>query len=308
MMSKEIILGTRGSKLALFQTNLVLKKLQNLFPECLFKLKKIITKGDKDLASPLETSIEKGFFVKEIQENLIEGKIDIAVHSLKDLPVDTHPSLSISAILRRGDHRDCFISKDNTPFEMLPSKSVIATSSNRRRAQILHLNPLLKVVSVRGNIDTRINKMIDGYCDGLVLASVALERLQISNFSPDFFDGNQMLNAPGQGAVAVETRSRGDIKDMVKMLDHIKTRYCVDQERLFLKTLKGGCTSPIASYCSIEGDKINLKGTVLSLNGQEIITKELESEYNSNVNVGINLASSILKDGGERILADSRSL
>ena len=307
-MNSDIILGTRGSKLAMYQTTLVLNKLQNLFPDKNFKLKKIVTQGDKFLSEPLESSIEKGFFVKEIQDFLLKGEIDIAVHSLKDLPVDSHPDLINTAILKRSDHRDSFLSIDQIPFQDIKPNSTIATSSNRRRAQILKLNPTLKVISIRGNIDTRLKKLDNGYCDGLVLAAAGLERLKLKDRVSNFFKEEQMLNAPGQGAIAIETRNEGAVKDMVLSLDHENTRNCVYHERLFLKTLEGGCTSPIGAYCKIENDLITIKGTVLSLNGKESITKELKKEYNSSVNIGIDLANLILNSGGDKILAETRSL
>ena len=308
MKSRKIILGTRGSKLALFQTNLVLKKLQGLYPNYSFDLKKIVTKGDKFLNEPLESSIDKGYFVKEIQDNLIKGSIDIAVHSLKDLPVDSTPKLINAAILRRADHRDSFLSINKTPFQDIKPNSIIATSSNRRRAQILKLNPTLKVISIRGNIETRLKKLDSGYCHGLVLAAAGLERLKLKNRVSNYFNEQQMLNAPGQGAIAVETRNEGAVKDIVLSLDHENTRNCVYHERLFLKTLMGGCTSPIGAYCKIENNIITLKGTILSMNGTESITKELKIEYNSNVNIGIDLANLILNSGGDKILAETRSL
>ena len=306
MMSREIVLGTRGSKLALYQTNQVLKKLQIQYPDHNFKLKKIITKGDKCLDESLESSIEKGFFVKEIQESLIKGEIDIAVHSLKDLPVDTHPDLFNAAILKRADHRDSFLSTNNIPFEKLKPNSVVATSSNRRRAQVLRLNPKLNVISIRGNIDTRINKLDNGYCDGLIIAAAALQRLKFLNRISNYFSEAQMLNAPGQGAIAVETRNEGEIKDMVSVLDHKNTRLCIAQERMFLKTLRGGCTSPIGAYCKIENNVVTIKGTVLSLNGKKSITNELNMEYTTNVNIGVDLARSILNSGGDKILVETR--
>ena len=308
MMSRYIVLGTRGSKLALYQTNQVLKKLQIQYPDHNFKLKKIITKGDKCLDESLESSIEKGFFVKEIQESLIKGEIDIAVHSLKDLPVDTHPDLFNAAILKRADHRDSFLSKNNIPFEKLKPNSVVATSSNRRRAQVLRLNPKLNVISIRGNIDTRINKLDNGYCDGLIIAAAALQRLKFLNRISNYFSEAQMLNAPGQGAIAVETRNEGEIKDMVSVLDHKNTRLCIAQERMFLKTLRGGCTSPIGAYCKIENNVVTIKGTVLSLNGKKSITNELNMEYTTNVNIGVDLARSILNSGGDKILGETRYL
>jgi len=305
-MSRKIVLGTRGSKLALYQTNQVLKKLQIQYPNHNFKLKKIITKGDKCLDESLELSIEKGFFVKEIQESLIRGEIDIAVHSLKDLPVDTHPHLFNAAILKRADHRDSFLSTNNIPFEKLKPNSVVATSSNRRRAQVLRLNPKLNVISIRGNIDTRINKLDNGYCDGLIIAAAALQRLKFLNRISNYFSEAQMLNAPGQGAIAVETRNEGEIKDMVSVLDHKNTRLCIAQERMFLKTLRGGCTSPIGAYCKIENNVVTIKGTVLSLNGKKSITNELNMEYTTNVNIGVDLARSILNSGGDKILGETR--
>ncbi len=305
-MNKEIVLGTRGSKLALFQSTLVLNKLKKLFPKLSFSLKTIVTKGDRFLREPLESSIEKGFFVKEIQENLVNRKIDIAVHSLKDLPVNDTDNLCLAAILERGDHRDSFISSNNIPFEKLPNYSVVATSSNRRRAQILKMNSKIKVISIRGNIDTRIKKLDNGYSDGIVLASAGLQRLQILNRVSNYFKDDEMLNAPAQGAIAVETRNSGEIKELVSKLDHQNTRLCVSQERIFLKTLMGGCTSPIGAYAEINKNAISLKGSVLSLDGMKSITKELKREYN-NSDIGVDLAYFILNNGGDEILANTRS-
>ena len=182
----------------------------------------------------------------------------------------------------------------------------IGSSSKRRELQLKKINSNISVINIRGNIDTRIKKLDSGYCDGIVLASAGLERLQISSRVSNYFNEEEMLNAPAQGAIAVETRNSGKIKELISKLDHLNTRLCVSQERLFLKTLMGGCTSPIGAYAKIEKNTITLKGSILSLDGKKSITKELKREYN-NSNIGVDLAHSILNSGGHNILADSRS-
>ena len=304
MKNNKILIGTRSSKLALYQSKLVQSKLEELYPNLSFILKKIKTKGDKLINEPLESSIEKGFFVKEIQQSLLNNDIDIAVHSLKDLPVDVPNGLKLTAILKRGNHRDSLLARYNVDIYDQTKPLVIATSSNRRKSQLLRLNPSLKVKSIRGNIDTRISKMNDGYCDALVVATAALERLGISDKIFLNFSSSQMISAPAQGAIAVETRAGDKLGELIKKLDHQTTRICVNQERLFLKTLKGGCTAPIGAHSTIHDNNIIMKVIVSSLDGKKFITKELKSEYISTTKIGLDLANLVLKSGGREILSE----
>tara|TARA_B100001113_G_scaffold232340_1_gene190879 strand:+ start:199 stop:1119 length:921 start_codon:yes stop_codon:yes gene_type:complete len=306
MKKNEIIIGTRASKLALFQSNLVLNRLKEYFPKATFKLKEIKTKGDLLLNQNIESSIEKGFFVREIQKKLLDRKIDIAVHSMKDLPVDQIKGLKISAILKRDNHRDAFLSKDGKSIYEMPHLSTIATSSNRRKSLLLKLNPKIKVISIRGNIDTRISKMKQGYCNGLVLAAAGLERLSLNKEITNYFNSKEMLCAPAQGAIAVEIRDDNELYPMTSSLNHKTTSICVNQEREFLKHLKGGCTAPIGAYAKIKDGLMIIKGIVSSMDGKESITDQIKTSFKKSDNLGVQLAESILSKGGEGILSKIR--
>jgi len=306
MKIDEIIIGTRVSKLALFQSNLVLNQLKKSFPKILFKLKEIKTKGDFLLNQNIESSIEKGFFVREIQKKLLDKEIDIAVHSMKDLPVEKIKGLQISAILKRGNHRDAFLSRDGMSIYEMSHLSTVATSSNRRKSQLLRINPEINVISIRGNIDTRISKMKKGYCDGLVLAGAGIERLSLNKEITNYFNSKEMLCAPAQGAIAVEIRDDNELYQMTSSLNDQTTSICVNQEREFLKYLKGGCTAPIGAYAEIKNDSMMLKGIVSSLDGKESITDQIKISYNESNNLGVQLAKRILNKGGEQILSKIR--
>ena len=199
-MSKTFIIGTRGSKLALFQSNLVKENLQKIYPKYNFELKKIKTKGDLMIDQVLDRKIDKGFFVNEIQKMLINEDIHIAVHSLKDLPVENNEHLIINAILKRANPQDVLISKNKKQLKDFNSNDIIGSSSLRRKAQLLKINPNLNIVDIRGNVDTRINKMINGEFDGLILAAAGIERLGLQKYITEYLEISEFLNAPGQGA------------------------------------------------------------------------------------------------------------
>ena len=203
-MIKSIKIGTRSSKLALYQSNLVKEKLSILYPNLNISLVEIKTKGDKIQDRNLDRSIDKGFFVKEIQDQLKNGKIDIAVHSLKDLPVENYQNDFKSVILKRGTHNDVFISRNKKKLSDFDHTLKIGTSSLRRKAQLLSINSNLRVDDIRGNVDTRISKMLESKYDGLVMAAAGIERLGLQEYITEYFDTEQMLPAPGQGAISVE--------------------------------------------------------------------------------------------------------
>ena len=203
-MSKTFIIGTRGSKLALFQSNLVKEKLEKNYPEYNFELKKIKTKGDIMIDQVLDRKIDKGFFVNEIQKMLINEDIHIAVHSLKDLPVENNEHLKLNAILKRANPQDVLISKNKKKLNDFNSNDIIGSSSLRRKAQLLKINPNLNIVDIRGNVDTRVSKMIKGEFDGLILAAAGLERLGMQKHITEYLEISKFLNAPGQGAIAIE--------------------------------------------------------------------------------------------------------
>jgi len=294
-MKNKVIVGTRTSKLALFQTNKVIFELKKNFRNIEFEIKEVKTKGDILLNQTLDRNLDKGFFVKEIQQLIIEEKIDIAVHSLKDLPVENDDRLKISAILKRGNPQDVFLSKNKEKLNLFDKNKVIGTTSLRRKAQLLKINPNLTVKDIRGNVDTRINKMLKGEFDALVMAAAGIERLNLDHHITEYFNHDKFLNAPGQGAIAVEHSKNNDrIKEIVKQINHSKSMLCVNHERNFMKTMGGGCNYPIGAYSYFDGDILYLEGIVLSLDGKDYI-KDRVSTKNFNDDLSKELSDKFFK-------------
>ena len=278
-MKNKVIIGSRTSKLALYQTNEVKNELKKNFPNLEVEIKKVKTKGDILLDKPLDRSLDKGYFVKEIQELLIQNKIDIAVHSLKDLPVDKIDELEISAILERANPQDVFLSKKNKKLANFNDNELIGTTSLRRKAQLLKINPNLQIKDIRGNVHTRIKKMVEGKYDGLVMAAAGIERLKLDEYITEYLNFDLFLNAPGQGAIAVEINSKNkEINQLVSTINHERTMICTRYERDFMKRMGGGCNYPIGAYSYFEGNKIFLEGIILSLNGKKSIKHKVKSE------------------------------
>ena len=306
-MTNKIIVGTRDSKLALIQAKKVIGILNLSYPNIEFKILKVKTKGDILENHPIESFIGKGFFVKEIQEMLLAKKIDIAVHSLKDLPVDPTPGLELSAILERDDPRDALILNSKLKSNADLNNLTICTSSNRRKSQLLKKYPNIIVKSIRGNVDTRIKKMENGFCDGIIISAAALLRLGLEDKISYLFEKNEIISAPGQGAIALETREDNiEINKIVNSINHKETSVCVGIERSFLKELEGGCTAPIGAYAEINNDLISLAGYISSFDGKKHITNQTTSQYNNSDKLGIILAKQMLRDGGDKILSEVR--
>ena len=289
-MRNKVVIGTRTSKLALYQTHKVKKELKKNFPDLDIGVLEVKTKGDILLDKPLDRNLDKGFFVKEIQELLLTNKIDIAVHSLKDLPVEQLDELKISAILKRGNPQDVFLSRKNKKLSDFTESDLIGTTSLRRKAQLLKLNPKLKIKDVRGNVDTRIKKMIEGQYDGLVMAAAGIERLKLNKHITEYLEYELFLNAPGQGAIAVEINSKNDELDkIVSTINHEKTMICTKNERNFMKKMGGGCNYPIGAHSYVNEGKLILEGIVLSLDGKKSIKHRVESS-NLNEDLSIDLS------------------
>ena len=306
-MTNKIIVGTRDSKLALTQANKVITKLNSIYPDLEFKTLKVKTKGDILENNPIESFIGKGFFVKEIQEMLLAKKIDIAVHSLKDLPVDPIPGLELSAVLERDDPRDALILSSKFKSKIDLNNLTICTPSNRRKSQLLMIYPNVIIKSIRGNVDTRLKKMEDGYCDGIIISAAALFRLGLVDKISHTFENNEIISAPGQGAIALETREDNiKIKKIVTSINHNNTSLCVNVERSFLKELEGGCTAPIGAFAKINNDVISIIGHISSFDGKKHITNQTASQYNNSDKLGITLAKQMLRDGGDKILSEVR--
>ena len=301
-MKNKFIVGTRTSKLALFQTNKVILELKKNFKNFHFEIKEIKTKGDVLLNQTLDRNLDKGFFVNEIQKLLIEQKIDIAVHSLKDLPVENDDSLKISAILNRGNPQDVFLSKSKKKLDSFNKEQIIGTTSLRRKAQLLKINPNLTIKDVRGNVDTRIKKMLNGEFDGLVMAAAGIERLNLNNHITEYFNHDIFLNAPGQGAIAVEhSVNNHKAEEIVKKINDSNSMLCVNHERNFMKAMGGGCNYPIGAYSYFEGENLNLEGIVLSLDGKQYI-REHVSTKNFNNDLSKELSEKFFKKNVDQII------
>ena len=304
-MNKTFIIGTRGSKLALFQSNLVKELLEKNYPKYNFILKKIKTKGDILIDKALDRKIDKGFFVNEIQKMLINEEIHIAVHSLKDLPVESNENLLISAILKRANPQDVFISKNKKKLEDFTENEIIGSSSLRRKAQLLKLNPKLNVIDIRGNVDTRIKKMERGEYDGLILAAAGIERLGLDKYITEFISNSDILSAPGQGAIAVEIKKDNiQLKKITSSINDEFSRVTTSTERSFMKLMGGGCNYPIAALSTVKNDKILIDGLVINLNGTKLIRSSAEDNINNWHDLSISLANTFYKKGAQAILND----
>ena len=300
-----INIGTRGSKLAIHQTKIVLKKISELYPNIKLNTKVIKTKGDILLDQDLTKVLDKGFFTSEIQEALYANEIDLAVHSLKDLPTTISEKSKIVAILKREDHRDVFVSNHKTPLNYFDNYKKIGTSSLRRKSQLLSINKNLKILPIRGNVDSRIQKMLDGNYDGLVMAAAGVKRLGLEKHITEFFDLDTMLTAPGQGAIAIEIRDSDDeLKELLSKLNHDETNMCVSAERSFLKTLGGGCHVPFAAFASIKNEKMKINAFVGSLDGELTIKDCISGNKENYLRLGEEIAQRILVSGGEEIIND----
>lgn len=304
MIDTRIKIGTRGSNLALWQANWVKSELESRFPEITVTLEIIKTKGDKILDVPLAKVGGKGLFVKEIEEALLDGRIDLAVHSLKDMPAEIPAGLCIGAFPHRETPYDALVSGGKSLANLDPG-SRIGTSSLRRAAQVLHARPDLEIVSLRGNLETRLGKQESGEMDAVVLAAAGLKRMGYEDRISQLLDETIMLPAVGQGALCIEIRERDErIGPMIAALDHAHTRCVVLGERAFLARLEGGCQVPIAAHGNIDGDQFYLTGLVAALDGGTIIKAELSGPMNDSEALGVRLAEQLLDKDADVILEE----
>jgi hydroxymethylbilane synthase len=308
-MKNKVIIGTRGSKLALWQAEWVKSELQRMNPGLEVEMNKIKTTGDKILDVPLAKVGGKGLFVKEIEEAMLGGEADLAVHSMKDVPTEFPDGLFLPVICKREDPRDAFItatqnSKPKTQsFKALPQGATIGTSSLRRSCQLLSVRPDLKIEQLRGNLDTRLRKLDEGQFDAIILAAAGVKRLGWAERITEILAPELSLPAIGQGAIGIECRT-GDrlITDLIAPLNDAETSVCVRAERSFLKKLEGGCQVPIAAYARLIGGKIVMDGLVGSVNGDRIIRAHIEGDQAAAESLGIALAEDVLSKGAKEIL------
>jgi hydroxymethylbilane synthase len=303
MAKRKINIGTRSSKLALWQAGQVREALVKTFPDAEVNIIIFKTKGDAVLDVALSKIGDKGLFTKEIENGLIDGSIDVAVHSLKDLPTVLPAGLVLGGVLPRGEIRDVLVARDGRSLKDLTSCDKLGTSSLRRQAQLLHYNPELNIVDIRGNVNTRLQKMKEGYCDALVMAGAGFIRLGLESDISEFLNTDIMLPAVGQGAVAMEIREKDD--EMTQITEAITdklTLITTTAERIFLETIEGGCQVPVACYSEVSGNHIRLTGLVASVDGKQLLRDSLECNLNVvNVHAG-QLAERLLSIGGKEIL------
>ena len=308
MTIKTIKIGTRGSKLALYQAFLVQEELQKKFPEHTFILEIIKTKGDQILDVALSKIGDKGLFTKEMETAWFNGEIDMAVHSLKDLPTKFPEGAKLGAVLKRGDVRDALISLDGRKVKDLTSNDVIATSSLRRKAQLLRINPDFKIIEIRGNVNTRIRKMQEGYCDVMVMAGAGLQRLEMDEYISELFDPELMVPACSQGAIAVEIRENDRETEMLlAKINHEESYLATEAERAFLGTLEGGCQIPVGSYTTIDGENFKITGFISSIDGKKFLKDSAEGTIGEAVYISAKLARSLYNSGGSEILKEIRN-
>ncbi len=311
MTKNKVVIGTRASKLALWQAEWVKSELERLNPGLQVELNKIKTTGDKILDVPLAKVGGKGLFVKEIEEAMLRGEADLAVHSMKDVPTEFPQGLHLAVICKREDPRDAFIAPlEGSKFKVqrfreLPEGANLGTSSLRRSSQLLSIRPDLKIVQLRGNLETRFRKLDEGQFDAMILAAAGVKRLGWEQRITEIIDPAVSLPAIGQGAIGIECRTDdGFINSLIAPLNHKETSICVRAERALLKRLQGGCQVPIAAHAVIKDGRLVMDGLVGSVTGDRIIKEHLEGNIEDAEKIGITLGEKLLSMGADKILAE----
>jgi len=304
MKTRQLRIGTRASQLALWQANWVKDELEKRYPDLEVTLTKIKTQGDKILDVPLAMVGGKGLFVKEIEEAMLRDEVDIAVHSMKDVPTIFPSGLSLRCITEREDPRDIMILRPGiSSWKALPQSARIGTSSLRRKAQLLHLRPDLQMIDIRGNVETRIRKLTEDDLDAIILAAAGMKRLGFEAKISEYLPTNISLPAIGQGALGLESRTADNqINNLIDFFNHSETSYAVTAERAVLRRLEGGCQVPIAAYGTVTGETLKLTGLVSSVDGQKFLKKTVECHVSEAEATGISLADDLLILGAGKIL------
>lgn len=302
-MRKEIRIGTRASMLAVTQSTWVKNQIEQQYPDTTVELVKIVTKGDKILDVPLAKVGGKGLFVKEIEDALLDERVDLAVHSMKDVPAELPEGLEVAIVPKREIHQDAFVSVSYKHLDALPQGAVVGTSSLRRKSQLSCLRPDLEIRDLRGNLDTRLRKLDDGEYDAIILAGAGLNRLGMQRRITTLFTPEQMLPAIGQGSLGIELRKADtELLDGLQILHHRETAITVAAERAFLLRLEGGCQVPIGGFATIDNDTVTLTGLIASLDGKTILKEQLSGSAAEAKKIGVTLAETLLDRGGRAIL------
>lgn len=300
---KTLKIATRQSPLALWQAEHIRARLEELHPDLTVELVKFVTQGDKILDTPLAKIGGKGLFVKELEAALLDGRADLAVHSMKDVPMALPEGLTLAVICEREDPLDAFVSNQFEKFADLPQGAKVGTSSLRRKSQILKQRPDLQIIDLRGNVGTRLAKLDEGQYDAIILASAGLKRLGLSERIRHCLTPDVSLPAVGQGALGLECRAADqDVLTLIQPLLHPETDVCVRAERAFNAYLEGGCQVPIAGYATLQNGKIHIEGRVGSPDGQTLLRAELTDEASNAQQLGENLARNLLDQGAGELL------
>ncbi|MBA3661411.1 MAG: hydroxymethylbilane synthase [Gammaproteobacteria bacterium] len=299
-----LVIATRKSPLAIKQTEQVSQRLRAYHPDLTIELLPITTLADQFLKVPLTEMGGKGVFVKELEEALLAHHADIAVHSMKDVPMELPPGLSLPVVCPRVDPRDVLVANEFTTFEALPPAALIGTSSLRRQSQLLGLRPDLNIVHLRGNVNSRLKRLDQGEFAGLILAAAGLKRLELESRITDYFSPQAMLPAAGQGALGIECRS--DDKDtlgLIESLQDISTLHCVQAERAMCTKLGAGCMVPVAAYAEMHEEMLHLRGLVADESGAIQLRAEAKGHFTEAEILGTRVADALLKQGAAALLA-----
>lgn len=305
-MKQEIIIGTRNSKLALWQAEYVAAALRRRYDGLTVTLKHIVTKGDKILDVPLAKIGGKGLFTKELEREIADGTIDLAVHSLKDMPTALPEGLTLAVITKRGDSGDALVSPQYKTLDALPQGARVGTSSLRRTAQLLHVRPDLHITSLRGNVNTRLARLDEGKFEAIVLAEAGLRRLGLGGRITQSLPPSLCLPAVGQGALAIETRADNkELQEMLAFLHDRDTAYAAEAERSFLARVEGGCQVPVGVYAEITAEgQLAVEALIASLDGKRLYRRRQEGSPAEAAALGLSLAERLLDDGGRQILQE----
>jgi hydroxymethylbilane synthase len=302
---KILKIATRKSPLALWQAEHVKKLLLQTHSDLSVELVSMQTEGDRFLDAPLIAVGGKGLFIKELEQALLEGRADIAVHSMKDVTIDLPDELVLPVIMKREDTRDVFISNTYKQIEDLPDAAVLGTSSLRRQSQVKALHPEIVIKDLRGNVGTRLSKLDAGEYDAIMLAAAGIIRLGLSERITQLIPASILLPAVGQGAIGIECRAGDDVvHELIAPLNHHDTSLCVQTERAFSRRLFGGCQLPIAAQASIIGDDVELVGLIARVDGSEVIKSVQQGSMEDSDNIGTSLAEILLERGGDKILKE----
>lgn len=301
---RKLVIASRESALAMWQAQHIQRRLQSLYPDTEVTILGMTTTGDQILDSPLAKIGGKGLFVKELEQALADGRADLAVHSMKDVPMHLPPGFALAAIGEREDPRDAFVSNDHDSLEALPAGSIVGTSSLRRQSQLQARFPDLKIESLRGNLQTRLRKLDEGQYAAIILAAAGLKRLGLASRIREYIDPANSIPAVGQGALGIEINAdRQDLVAVLAPLNHAETAACVEAERGMSRALAGSCQVPLGAYAQQHGDELHMTGFVASIDGKELLRETLHGAITQPEALGQALAAKLVARGADRLLA-----